>query len=347
MTSKRCRHDHRASRPTPGVVGPGDLFVALNTGVEHVADAAARGASTLVPDDQEAALAALASLVRSKSDARVVAVVGSTGKTSTKDILGALCSAAAPTIWAEASLNNEIGLPLTVCRLEPETAGARHRDGHARARADRRALCDRAARPRSSSPRSAPSTSSSSAPSRASLRRTPRRSPLSRPVASPSCRPTRRARAPSRPRRHRDPPVRPGRGRREAVTSGGSRSGDREIALTPPVHLAAHGGEHARGARRLRRARAAARTGPGGRRSDRAVALARGGATAAGRRHRRQRRLQREPGLDAGRAPRSRRARGRAPPGRDPRRDGRARRQLEALPRRDRRAPARSSGSSS
>jgi UDP-N-acetylmuramoyl-tripeptide--D-alanyl-D-alanine ligase len=104
------------------LVGTGDLFVALNTGVAHVADAAARGASTLVPDDQEAALAALASLVRSRSDARVVAVVGSTGKTSTKDILGALCNEATPTIWAEASQNNEIGLPLTVCRLEPDTA---------------------------------------------------------------------------------------------------------------------------------------------------------------------------------------------------------------------------------
>jgi len=103
------------------VVGPGDLFVALNTGVEHVVDAAARGAATLVPDDQEAALAALASLVRSRSSARVVAVVGSTGKTSTKDILGALCGAQTPTVAAAASQNNEIGLPLTVCRLEPET----------------------------------------------------------------------------------------------------------------------------------------------------------------------------------------------------------------------------------
>ncbi|TPW08311.1 MAG: UDP-N-acetylmuramoyl-tripeptide--D-alanyl-D-alanine ligase, partial [Acidimicrobiaceae bacterium] len=104
------------------LVGPGDLFVALNTGVDHVADAAARGASTLVPDDQEIALAVLASLVRSKSDARVVAIVGSTGKTSTKDILGAFCNAATPTIWAEASQNNEIGLPLTICRLESDTA---------------------------------------------------------------------------------------------------------------------------------------------------------------------------------------------------------------------------------
>jgi UDP-N-acetylmuramoyl-tripeptide--D-alanyl-D-alanine ligase len=102
-------------------VGPGDLFIALNTGVEFVGEARARGAATLVPDDQEAALAALASLVRSKSRARVVAVVGSAGKTSTKDILGALCAPHAATLWPEKSLNNEIGLPLTVCRLEPET----------------------------------------------------------------------------------------------------------------------------------------------------------------------------------------------------------------------------------
>jgi UDP-N-acetylmuramoyl-tripeptide--D-alanyl-D-alanine ligase len=120
-------HDGDAAGTIAGIkadsrlVGPGDLFVALNSGVAHLGDAASRGASTLVPDDQEAALAALASLVRAKSGARVVAVVGSAGKTSTKDILGALCNAATPTIWAEASQNNEIGLPLTVCRLEPDT----------------------------------------------------------------------------------------------------------------------------------------------------------------------------------------------------------------------------------
>jgi UDP-N-acetylmuramoyl-tripeptide--D-alanyl-D-alanine ligase len=102
-------------------VGPGDLFVALNTGVAFVDDARARGAATLVPDDQEAALASLASLVRAKSDAQVVAVVGSAGKTTTKDIMAALCAPHARTVWAEQSLNNEIGLPLTVCRLEPDT----------------------------------------------------------------------------------------------------------------------------------------------------------------------------------------------------------------------------------
>ena len=116
-----------SSTPVTGIkadsreVGPGDLFVALNSGVDYVDEAQARGAATLVPNDQEAALAVLASLVRSKSDARVVAVVGSAGKTSTKDILGALCAPHAATLWPERSLNNEIGLPLTVCRLEPDT----------------------------------------------------------------------------------------------------------------------------------------------------------------------------------------------------------------------------------
>lgn len=100
---------------------PGDLFVALNTGVRYVEEAAARGAATLVPSDQEAALRALASLVRSRSAARAVVVVGSVGKTTTKDILGALLAPHVRAVVAERSLNNEIGVPLTVFRLEPET----------------------------------------------------------------------------------------------------------------------------------------------------------------------------------------------------------------------------------
>jgi UDP-N-acetylmuramoyl-tripeptide--D-alanyl-D-alanine ligase len=99
--------------------GPGDLFVALNSGVQYIEEALSRGAATLVPDEQEVALAALASLVRSKSSAQVVAVVGSAGKTTTKDILGALCAPHVPTVWTDRSMNNEIGLPLTVCRLAP------------------------------------------------------------------------------------------------------------------------------------------------------------------------------------------------------------------------------------
>jgi UDP-N-acetylmuramoyl-tripeptide--D-alanyl-D-alanine ligase len=111
---RRIHDDSREARP-------GDLFVALNTGVRFVDQAQTRGAATLVPDDQEVALAALASLVRGRSDAQVVAVVGSVGKTTTKDVLGSLCGAVTATVAADASRNNELGLPLTVLRLEPET----------------------------------------------------------------------------------------------------------------------------------------------------------------------------------------------------------------------------------
>jgi UDP-N-acetylmuramoyl-tripeptide--D-alanyl-D-alanine ligase len=111
---RRVHDDSRSARA-------GDLFVALNTGVRFVDDALARGAATLVPHDQEAALAALATLVRGRSEAQVVAVVGSVGKTTTKDVLAALCTAVTPTVAADASRNNELGLPLTVLALEPET----------------------------------------------------------------------------------------------------------------------------------------------------------------------------------------------------------------------------------
>jgi UDP-N-acetylmuramoyl-tripeptide--D-alanyl-D-alanine ligase len=103
-------------------VEPGDLFVAVGAGAEYVEDALANGAAaTLVPDDAFAALAALAGAVRQRSSAHVVAVTGSTAKTSTKDILGGLCRPHARTVVAEGSQNNEIGLPLTLCRLEPDT----------------------------------------------------------------------------------------------------------------------------------------------------------------------------------------------------------------------------------
>jgi UDP-N-acetylmuramoyl-tripeptide--D-alanyl-D-alanine ligase len=100
----------------------GDLFVAVGRGAEFRNAALVRGAAaTLLPDRPFDALAALGSLVRDRSDARVVGITGSTGKTSTKDILAALCAPAARTVAAEASFNNEIGVPLTLCRLERDT----------------------------------------------------------------------------------------------------------------------------------------------------------------------------------------------------------------------------------
>jgi UDP-N-acetylmuramoyl-tripeptide--D-alanyl-D-alanine ligase len=103
-------------------VEEGDLFVAVGAGADFVKHAFARGAAAaLVPDDVFAALAALAGRVRELSPARFVAITGSMGKTSTKDILGAICARQRRTIAAERSYNAEIGVPLTIGRVEPET----------------------------------------------------------------------------------------------------------------------------------------------------------------------------------------------------------------------------------
>lgn len=101
---------------------PGDLFVAVGPGARFQADALGRGAAAaLVPDDAFAALAALGRTVRARSSARVVGITGSTGKTSTKDILHALCAPQRRTIANERSYNAELGVPLTLCRLDRET----------------------------------------------------------------------------------------------------------------------------------------------------------------------------------------------------------------------------------
>ncbi len=104
-------------------VQQGELFVAVRSGVAYLDDARARGASaTLVPEDDFAALAAIGRAARSRFEARVVAITGSVGKTSTKDILTALLRATgADVVAAEDGYNNEIGLPLTLCRVERET----------------------------------------------------------------------------------------------------------------------------------------------------------------------------------------------------------------------------------
>jgi UDP-N-acetylmuramoyl-tripeptide--D-alanyl-D-alanine ligase len=103
-------------------IEPGDLFVAVSGGEEFLHDARVRGAAaTLVPNDAHAALAALGGAVRARSDARVVAITGSVGKTSTKDILATLLRPHLRTVAAPRGFNNEIGLPLTLCLVEPDT----------------------------------------------------------------------------------------------------------------------------------------------------------------------------------------------------------------------------------
>ncbi|HEY8722294.1 MAG TPA: UDP-N-acetylmuramoyl-tripeptide--D-alanyl-D-alanine ligase [Gaiellaceae bacterium] len=103
-------------------IDEGDLFVAVGGGEDFIEHALARGASAaLVPSDEFAALAAIAGAVRDRSKARIVGITGSTGKTSTKDILYALCAPHRRTIANEGNYNTEIGVPLTICRIEEDT----------------------------------------------------------------------------------------------------------------------------------------------------------------------------------------------------------------------------------
>ncbi len=72
-------------------------------------------------DNTLVALGALAREVRRKSGALVLAVTGSAGKTSTKDILAAMVDRVSRVAVTAANQNNEIGVPLTLLQIEPDT----------------------------------------------------------------------------------------------------------------------------------------------------------------------------------------------------------------------------------
>jgi UDP-N-acetylmuramoyl-tripeptide--D-alanyl-D-alanine ligase len=124
-------------------LAPGALFVAIKgprfDGHEFLAAAAGRGARAALVERELAAPAGLA-LVR-VADTRlalgelarewrrrlappVVAVTGSVGKTTTKDMTARLLESLGPVLKTEGNLNNELGLPLTLLRLRPEHRAA-------------------------------------------------------------------------------------------------------------------------------------------------------------------------------------------------------------------------------
>ncbi|KPC61719.1 UDP-N-acetylmuramoyl-tripeptide--D-alanyl-D-alanine ligase [Streptomyces chattanoogensis] len=117
-------------------VRPGGLFVAFAgeraDGHDFAAGAVADGAvavlaarpvgvPAIVVDDVVAALGALARAVVERLGTKVVALTGSAGKTSTKDLIAQLLQRHGPTVWPEGNLNNEIGLPLTALRADAST----------------------------------------------------------------------------------------------------------------------------------------------------------------------------------------------------------------------------------
>jgi UDP-N-acetylmuramoyl-tripeptide--D-alanyl-D-alanine ligase len=123
-------------------IEPGDLFVGLPgervdggrfaraalaagawgalVGEGGAVEAPAEGA-VLVADDPLAALQRLARAWRDELGAQVIAVTGSTGKTSTKDILAALLAPHRATVASRENFNTEIGLPLAILEAQPGT----------------------------------------------------------------------------------------------------------------------------------------------------------------------------------------------------------------------------------
>ena len=122
---------------------PGDLFVALKAArdghdfvaqalengaaaalVSHVPEGLSGDAPLLIVQDVQAGLEALGRAGRARSDARVVAVTGSVGKTSTKEMLRAMLAGQGRTHASVASYNNHWGVPLTLARMPQDTTRA-------------------------------------------------------------------------------------------------------------------------------------------------------------------------------------------------------------------------------
>ena len=119
-------------------IRPGDLFVPLRgpsfDGHDFLAEAVHRGAAVCLSEDVISgfpvpvvgvantltALGDLAAGLRRGFAGPLLAVTGSSGKTTTKDMLGAILSQNAPGLMTQGNFNNLIGLPLTLCQLDPE-----------------------------------------------------------------------------------------------------------------------------------------------------------------------------------------------------------------------------------
>ncbi len=126
-------------------VQKGDLFFALPgekvDGHEFIDEALAKGAVGAVisdvnlvkaPEDKNLIICRnplkllqdLAKLVRQNTNIPVVAITGSTGKTTTKDLIFSILSQTYNCLKTEGNYNNELGLPLTLCKLNREHEAA-------------------------------------------------------------------------------------------------------------------------------------------------------------------------------------------------------------------------------
>ena len=116
---------------------PGDLYLAIKgerfDGNDFVDEARERGACAavvsrltdsdipqLLVDDTTVALGQIAMLNRLASKARMIAITGSQGKTTVKEMTGSILSKVGPTLVTRGNLNNAIGVPLTLLELREE-----------------------------------------------------------------------------------------------------------------------------------------------------------------------------------------------------------------------------------
>jgi UDP-N-acetylmuramoyl-tripeptide--D-alanyl-D-alanine ligase len=77
------------------------------------------GCAVIAVDNVRQALGRLAAAYRNDFTLPVIAIAGSNGKTSTKELVAAVLKQRCNALWSEASFNNDIGVPLTLLRLEP------------------------------------------------------------------------------------------------------------------------------------------------------------------------------------------------------------------------------------
>ena len=122
---------------------PGDVFFAIKgekfDGHDFIAEVAAKGVAAVVvekskvqslkskvpagvalvaADDVRVALGKFAAAYRKEFALPVIAVGGSNGKTTTKELLASVLRQKLATLWSEASFNNDIGVPMTLLRLD-------------------------------------------------------------------------------------------------------------------------------------------------------------------------------------------------------------------------------------
>ena len=122
------------------IIQPGDLFVALKSqrdGHDYVANALQAGAAAavvthrpndvaedaplLIVSDVLDGLVALGQAARDRTDAKILAITGSVGKTSTKEMLRTVLERQGRTHASVASYNNHWGVPLTLARMPADT----------------------------------------------------------------------------------------------------------------------------------------------------------------------------------------------------------------------------------